>query len=76
MGSYCNPSLSRVTPKQKADVVGLVRTKVNDSITLAIGDGANDVSMIQVATLLDHSRAQLTQTSHGLYSIPWSQAQP
>lgn len=39
----------RVTPKQKADVVELVRTKVNDSITLAIGDGANDVSMIQAA---------------------------
>ena len=43
------PPSPRVTPKQKADVVELVRTKVNDSITLAIGDGANDVSMIQVS---------------------------
>ena len=33
---------------QKADVVRLVKEKVKDSITLAIGDGANDVSMIQV----------------------------
>ena len=29
-------------------MVRLVRNKVKDSITLAIGDGANDVSMIQV----------------------------
>lgn len=36
---------SRVSPKQKADVVSLVRKK-HDKITLAIGDGANDVSMI------------------------------
>ncbi len=40
--------LCRVTPLQKADIVRLVRGKVKDSITLAIGDGANDVSMIQV----------------------------
>lgn len=33
---------------QKADVVRLVKSKVKGSITLAIGDGANDVSMIQV----------------------------
>jgi phospholipid-transporting ATPase len=38
----------RVSPLQKAEVVTLVRTNVKDSITLAIGDGANDVSMIQV----------------------------
>ena len=29
-------------------MVRLVRNQVKDSITLAIGDGANDVSMIQV----------------------------
>jgi phospholipid-transporting ATPase len=39
----------RVSPLQKAEVVTLVRTNVKDSITLAIGDGANDVSMIQAA---------------------------
>lgn len=35
----------RVSPKQKADVVGLAKRNGN-WITLAIGDGANDVSMI------------------------------
>eukprot|EP00741_Cyanophora_paradoxa_P014287 tig00020780_g13779.t1 len=38
----------RVTPLQKALVVRLVRRAV-DAITLAIGDGANDVAMIQEA---------------------------
>lgn len=35
----------RVSPKQKADVVHLAK-KQKKYITLAIGDGANDVSMI------------------------------
>ena len=38
----------RVTPKQKADVVRLIKNSMN-KITLAIGDGANDVNMIQEA---------------------------
>ncbi|KAI9508448.1 phospholipid-translocating P-type ATPase [Russula earlei] len=38
----------RVSPKQKALVVRLVRDGL-DTMTLAIGDGANDVSMIQAA---------------------------
>eukprot|EP01114_Cavostelium_apophysatum_P004419 TRINITY_DN1464_c0_g1_i1.p1 TRINITY_DN1464_c0_g1~~TRINITY_DN1464_c0_g1_i1.p1 ORF type:complete len:1137 (+),score=375.62 TRINITY_DN1464_c0_g1_i1:221-3631(+) len=38
----------RVTPKQKAKVVSMVKRNSKD-ITLAIGDGANDVSMIQEA---------------------------
>lgn len=38
----------RVSPKQKASVVNLVRDNL-DTMTLAIGDGANDVSMIQAA---------------------------
>lgn len=38
----------RVSPLQKAEVVELV-TKRTKSITLAIGDGANDVAMIQKA---------------------------
>ncbi len=38
----------RVSPSQKADVVTLVRKGLK-KITLAIGDGANDVSMIQAA---------------------------
>ena len=38
----------RVNPKQKADVVRLIKNNL-DKITLAIGDGANDVNMIQAA---------------------------
>lgn len=36
----------RVTPLQKAQVVELVK-KHKQAVTLAIGDGANDVSMIK-----------------------------
>ncbi|XP_037914217.1 probable phospholipid-transporting ATPase IA isoform X4 [Hermetia illucens] len=38
----------RVSPMQKAEVVDLVTTNTK-SVTLAIGDGANDVAMIQKA---------------------------
>ncbi|XP_043476989.1 probable phospholipid-transporting ATPase IA [Leptopilina heterotoma] len=38
----------RVSPMQKAEVVDLVTTSTH-SVTLAIGDGANDVAMIQKA---------------------------
>ncbi|ODV87328.1 hypothetical protein CANARDRAFT_195218 [[Candida] arabinofermentans NRRL YB-2248] len=38
----------RVSPAQKADVVKLVKDTL-DVMTLAIGDGSNDVSMIQAA---------------------------
>ena len=36
----------RVTPLQKAHVVSLIKRYKSD-VTLAIGDGANDVSMIK-----------------------------
>ncbi|KAI9355344.1 hypothetical protein DFJ73DRAFT_825210 [Zopfochytrium polystomum] len=39
----------RVSPLQKALVVKLVKKNVLNSVTLAIGDGANDVGMIQAA---------------------------
>lgn len=39
----------RVSPLQKAQVVLLVKNNLENVITLAIGDGANDVSMIQAA---------------------------
>ena len=35
----------RVSPAQKAQVVNLIKSNLN-KITLAIGDGANDVNMI------------------------------
>ena len=38
----------RVSPLQKAQIVEAVKERV-ESVTLAIGDGANDVSMIQTA---------------------------
>eukprot|EP01097_Dermamoeba_algensis_P009645 TRINITY_DN6883_c0_g1_i1.p1 TRINITY_DN6883_c0_g1~~TRINITY_DN6883_c0_g1_i1.p1 ORF type:complete len:1134 (-),score=257.84 TRINITY_DN6883_c0_g1_i1:56-3256(-) len=40
---------ARTSPLQKQQVVVLVRKHERDAITLAIGDGANDVSMIQGA---------------------------
>jgi len=40
----------RVSPLQKADVVSLVKTQLK-RVTLSIGDGANDVSMIQIANV-------------------------
>jgi P-type E1-E2 ATPase len=40
----------RVTPGQKAEVVKQVKIKFG-KISVAIGDGANDVSMIQEANI-------------------------
>jgi magnesium-transporting ATPase (P-type) len=49
LGMLCRSVVCcRVSPKQKADVVTLVKENLV-AITLAIGDGANDVSMIQAA---------------------------
>lgn len=39
----------RSSPSQKADIVRFVRTANQSQITLAIGDGANDVNMIESA---------------------------
>ena len=39
----------RVSPLQKALVVKLVKKNIKESVTLAIGDGAHDVGMIQAA---------------------------
>ncbi|OJJ44086.1 hypothetical protein ASPZODRAFT_122340 [Penicilliopsis zonata CBS 506.65] len=39
----------RASPKQKAFLVRTIRKHVQDAITLAIGDGANDIAMIQEA---------------------------
>jgi phospholipid-transporting ATPase len=39
----------RVSPKQKAEIVNLVKNKKKNSTTLSIGDGANDVNMITAA---------------------------
>lgn len=39
----------RSSPSQKADIVRFVRSQRKDQVTLAIGDGANDVNMIESA---------------------------
>lgn len=51
IASCCKAVIAcRVSPAQKADIVRLVKTKSpGNPITLAIGDGANDVNMIQTA---------------------------
>jgi len=51
VASVCDAVIAcRVSPKQKAELVNLVRHNVKPTpITLAIGDGANDVGMIQEA---------------------------
>jgi phospholipid-transporting ATPase len=36
----------RVSPKQKAEIVLMIRERFPDKCTLGIGDGANDVNMI------------------------------
>ncbi|CAF0782460.1 unnamed protein product [Brachionus calyciflorus] len=47
---YCDAVLCcRMSPSQKAEVVKLVKESKTKPITCAIGDGANDVSMIQEA---------------------------
>ncbi|AWP11111.1 putative phospholipid-transporting ATPase IC [Scophthalmus maximus] len=49
LAEHCQSVLCcRVTPGQKADIVKLVR-KHTSSVTMAIGDGANDVNMIKTA---------------------------
>ncbi|KAK9282793.1 hypothetical protein L1049_011014 [Liquidambar formosana] len=49
LASKCSVVLCcRVAPLQKAGIVALIKNRTDD-MTLAIGDGANDVSMIQMA---------------------------
>ena len=48
LGTSCRSVICcRVSPSQKAEVVKSVSKFTNGAITLAIGDGANDVAMIQ-----------------------------
>ena len=41
----------RASPSQKANMVSSVRSLKKESVTLAIGDGANDIAMIQSADI-------------------------
>lgn len=50
ISDFCKSVVAcRVSPKQKAEVVDLIRKQKPKAITLAIGDGANDVNMITKA---------------------------
>jgi phospholipid-translocating ATPase len=55
LASVCNSVLGcRLSPRQKADIVRMVKNRKDKStgrypVTLAIGDGANDVAMIREA---------------------------
>lgn len=56
LGTMCKAVVCcRVTPLQKAQVVELVMQN-EKKITLAIGDGANDVSMIQSKTIFSSQK--------------------
>ena len=39
----------RVSPSQKSQIVEIVKAKHPNEVTLAVGDGANDVAMIMKA---------------------------
>lgn len=50
LASQCSSVVAcRLSPMQKAQVVGLMKNAPGAPLTLAIGDGGNDVSMIQEA---------------------------
>lgn len=50
LASQCSSVVAcRLSPMQKAQVVGLMKSAPGSPLTLAIGDGGNDVSMIQEA---------------------------
>ncbi|XP_023804483.1 probable phospholipid-transporting ATPase VA [Cyanistes caeruleus] len=62
----------RSTPLQKSMVVKLVRDKLK-AMTLAIGDGANDVSMIQVADVgvgISGQEGMQVNVAHAVESTP------
>ena len=49
-GVYVCVHVCRMTPGQKAETVKVVKKFDRKSTTMAVGDGANDVSMIQVSS--------------------------
>merc|ERR1719440_345850 len=52
LGIRCRSCVcSRLTPLQKRNLVDIIRQKDSQTLTLAIGDGANDVPMIEGAHL-------------------------
>ena len=64
----------RVSPKEKALVVRMVKKNVIGAITLSIGDGANDVSMITEAdvgiVLIKKALGYLVRKEHKQLWLP------
>ena len=60
----------RVSPLQKALVVNLVKHGLG-VMTLAIGDGANDVSMIQVCRSVDDSASSINLLTSDRRRLTW-----
>ncbi len=73
LGQMCKAVICcRVSPLQKALVVSLVRENLS-AISLAIGDGANDVSMIQAAHVgVGISGEEGLHLRYSPYAIPFT----
>lgn len=54
----------RVSPDQKREMVNLIKTGLDGVRTLAIGDGANDVAMIQEAHIGVRPLSYLVHLAH------------
>ena len=59
----------RATPLQKAMVIEVVKNH-KEAITLAIGDGANDVSMIKGINMMKRKSRRYFKASRGKVSEP------
>lgn len=60
----------RVTPLQKAQVVELIK-KHKNAVTLAIGDGANDVGMIKSEFYKYKEEVEREEYERGKFSHVW-----
>ncbi|CAG8593159.1 6312_t:CDS:2 [Racocetra fulgida] len=66
LGILCDSVICcRVSPSQKALVVRKIREKLTGTVTLAIGDGANDIAMIQEA----HVGIGIADTKNATYDV-------
>lgn len=56
----------RASPAQKASIVKAIRARVKGALTLAIGDGANDLAMIQTSVSALYEVVLKLSTANGL----------
>jgi predicted mannosyl-3-phosphoglycerate phosphatase (HAD superfamily) len=71
VASKCNAVIAcRVSPKQKAVLVRMVKQYVKPTpVTLSIGDGANDVPMLQEVSKLNQNQSVSLSYAHIRYSL-------